>query len=334
MKARKLPSGNWFARAYSHTENGKKIYESFTAPTQAEAEYLANKFKYDRKKAIKSDLTVGEAIDQYIEDRSAVLSPTSVVSYKKIRRINLQSLMDKKVAELTQQDVQRAVNQESKTKSPKTVRCAHGLLSAALKQHRKDLVLNTLFPQPRPAKVEIPSNAEITALLAACTAPDTKVIIMLASMLGLRRSEICALKWDDIDGSKIRVDEAAVYGVDGLVTKPPKSASGARTIDAPAPLIEAIAELPRKGETVLGLSPAALSARWWRLKEKAGVSCRFHDLRHYHASVMLALGVPDKYAMERMGHSTPDMLRKVYQHTMEEKRVEVSTAVNSFFEGM
>lgn len=60
MKARKLPSGNWFARAYSHTENGVKKYESFTAPTQAEAEYLANKFKFDWEKAVNSDLTVGE----------------------------------------------------------------------------------------------------------------------------------------------------------------------------------------------------------------------------------------------------------------------------------
>lgn len=59
------------------------------------------------------------------------------------------------------------------------------------------------------------------------------------------------------------------------------------------------------------------------------LKCRFHDLRHYNASIILALGVPDKYAMERMGHSTTDMLKKVYQHVMTEKRKEVSDVVNA-----
>lgn len=59
---------------------------------------------------------------------------------------------------------------------------------------------------------------------------------------------------------------------------------------------------------------------------------RFHDLRHMNASVMLSLNVPDKYAMERMGHSTNNMLKTVYQHTMSEKSVQVANLVDSFFE--
>lgn len=49
---------------------------------------------------------------------------------------------------------------------------------------------------------------------------------------------------------------------------------------------------------------------------------------------MLALGVPDRYAMERMGHATPNMLKAVYQHTMQHKSREVSDQVNSYFERM
>ena len=52
-------------------------------------------------------------------------------------------------------------------------------------------------------------------------------------------------------------------------------------------------------------------------------------LRHYNASIMLALNVPDKYAMERMGYSTPATLKKVYQHTMDGKRAEVNGAINT-----
>ena len=58
---------------------------------------------------------------------------------------------------------------------------------------------------------------------------------------------------------------------------------------------------------------------------------RFHDLRQYAASVLLMLGTPDKYAMERMGHATNNMLKSVYQHTMAEKRNIVDTKLDNFF---
>lgn len=55
-------------------------------------------------------------------------------------------------------------------------------------------------------------------------------------------------------------------------------------------------------------------------------------MRHANASIMLALGVPDKYAMERMGHATNNMLKTVYQHTMKSKQDEVADVVDSYFE--
>ncbi len=58
---------------------------------------------------------------------------------------------------------------------------------------------------------------------------------------------------------------------------------------------------------------------------------RLHELRHVQASVMLALGVPDKYAMERMGHASTNMLKTVYQHTMKTKSEEVADTIDRFF---
>ena len=58
------------------------------------------------------------------------------------------------------------------------------------------------------------------------------------------------------------------------------------------------------------------------------------DLRHYYASLMLSLGIPDKYAMTRMGHATPNMLRNVYQHLRDEKDREATAAINSHFDTM
>ena len=52
---------------------------------------------------------------------------------------------------------------------------------------------------------------------------------------------------------------------------------------------------------------------------------------HYYASVLQSLNVPDKYAMENMGHETDHMLKTVYQHTMSEKRKEVDAEIDGYF---
>ena len=75
--------------------------------------------------------------------------------------------------------------------------------------------------------------------------------------------------------------------------------------------------------------PDTISKEFIDIRNALGLKCRFHDLRHYNASIMLALNVPDKYAMKRMGYSTPATLKKVYQHTMQDKEKEVTSTINS-----
>ena len=72
-------------------------------------------------------------------------------------------------------------------------------------------------------------------------------------------------------------------------------------------------------------------ARFQKLMKEQGVKMTFHDLRHLNASVMLMLGVPDKYAMERGGWSTTSTLKSVYQHTFSEERKQADTMIDTFF---
>lgn len=58
----------------------------------------------------------------------------------------------------------------------------------------------------------------------------------------------------------------------------------------------------------------------------------FHCLRHYYASVMLFLNIPNKYTQQRMGHATDNMLKNVYQHLMAEKVHEADAMSDAFFE--
>lgn len=132
-KAKKLPSGSWRVLVYTGTDaNGKRRYKSFTAATKREAEYLAAEFIANKKRPA-GRMTVGEAIDRYIDSKDGVLSPTTVNEYRKMRKNYLQEIMKIQLDRLTQEDIQRAVTEEAGRHSAKTVINAHGLLASALK---------------------------------------------------------------------------------------------------------------------------------------------------------------------------------------------------------
>ena len=97
-KAKKLPSGSWRVRVPDgkNLETGKPKYKSFTADTKKEAEYMAAEYALTRKEKEKpKNLTVGEAIDRYI-DENPLLSDSTKVGYRKIRRNNLKPIINLK----------------------------------------------------------------------------------------------------------------------------------------------------------------------------------------------------------------------------------------------
>ena len=110
-KARKLPSGNWHIQVYSHTDiNGKRHYASFTNSSKAEvvrqaAEFMANKERDGRPQ----DITVGQAVRNYIESKSNVLSPKTYKEYKACLK-HYDSLANIKIGSLTSVYLQEYVN--------------------------------------------------------------------------------------------------------------------------------------------------------------------------------------------------------------------------------
>lgn len=180
------------------------------------------------------------------------------------------------------------------------------------------------------APLSIPQETQIKALIDDAREP-LKTAILLATVLGLRRSEICALTWKDLDAKnmKITVNKAIVMTSEGgWQTKGTKTESGTRILDVPPFLMDHLLMLPCDAERIIQVTPDGITYRFVMLRNKHGLSVRFHDLRHYYASLLLALGIPDKYAMQRMGHATPNMLKNVYQHLMQDKQQEVTNAIN------
>lgn len=339
--AKKLPSGNYRCRATITDADGNKVTQSFTAETARKAETLAKMWqegmlKRNRETAAHG-ITLGEAIDSYIETcRCAGMSPSTIVNYKSARANAFPLLIGKRIGAITVQDVQRQLNARAKTCKPKTLHNNLNLLSATLKQHGVKLDYDALrIAHQEKEEMQIPTDEQVTELLrAASDDNDLYIGILLAAVMGLRRSEICALEWKDIDirrdgTATLTVNKACVPKDDGgYALKGTKTNAGTRTLAVPSVVLSELKKRRSLRPSLVGITPNAMTSRYERLVKNLGITGRFHDLRHYHASVMIREGVPEKYIVSDMGHASFDMVRRVYGHVMGEKQQEIDGRMN------
>lgn len=325
-------NGKWLVQVQIDGKRRSKEFE-----TKEEALYWASGIKTGQKEAARkpSSLTVEKAIEKYIETKSSILSPSTIRGYKGIQESRIEEIKTTQLSDLTHDKVQRWVNSLAKNHSPKTVANAHGLLSAVLREYHPDMVLHTTLPQKVRPDIQIPTEQELIRIIDAARGTRYELPITLAIWLGLRQSEIVGLTWSCIKGDTLQIRQAIVMGEDGPTQKGTKSYSGKREIRIPPYIQNLLAEQSRKNEFIVNLSGKAIYSGFSRICEKAGVPhFRFHDLRHANASVMLAVGVPDKYSMKRMGHATNNMLKTTYQHTIKEKELAFDQTIDSEFEKM
>lgn len=348
-KAIKLPSGNWYVRVYDYTdENGTRHYQPFTDPDKKMVEYLAAEFKLNKKRRSQvRNWTVGEAIDGYIDSKDGVLSPTTIQGYKKIRKNNIQGLMPIQLKDLTRDRIQNEINKECKKISPRTgkplapksIANIHGLLSATLDMYYPDFILKTSLPAKKKRLVELPSPEDV---FRAIFGTEIELPCLLAMWLSYSMSEVRGIKISAIsDDGYISINEVIV-DVDGKPVSKSATKEYERTRRSKIPpyileLIKAQDTYKIAKETgvdgyLITMSGKGIYNRFLTIQKRNGLPhIRFHDLRHINASVMLELGIPDKYAMERGGWATDHVLKAVYQHTFSKKRISVDKKIDRYF---
>ena len=235
--AKKLPSGNYRVRVFSHKEGNKKVYQSFTAPTKDEAEYQASEWKRHRTR--RYDMTIKEAIQGYIDAKEGVLSPSTVRGYIKMLNNNYASIENVRINKITSETIQRFVSDLAKEKSPKTVRNIYGLLMSAIGLYLPDMTFKVTLPQKSIKKDFSPSNEDVSALYKGAST-ELKKCIALAAFGSLRRGEICALTFADLDGDILTVNKDMIQAKDNnwVVKDIPKTSASIRTVKLPQKVVD------------------------------------------------------------------------------------------------
>lgn len=337
--ARKLKSGSWRCLVYDYTdENGKRKYKSFTASTKKEAEYNASKYLTERITGQVNNYTVGDCITAYIKAKEEILSPTTIRGYLSLSRSSYGEIINRPVLKLSMAELQAWIGNLTFTHSAKTVRNIYGLFSAAINMFYPTITFNVTLPQLVPPDLYVPTDDDIKEIMDYFSEDiDMTNAICLSAFGSLRRSEVCGINIDtdlNRDTNTIYIHQAMVLDKrenEFIIKDTTKNKTSTRYVQFPQFVIDS---LPSHGMAV-NLSPSIISDRFAESFKYTGLpKFRFHDLRHYTASIMHAIGVPDAYIMKRGGWKTDVTLKKVYRKTMDDYERTFSNKTNEYFSNM
>ena len=231
MTTSKLPSGKWRTRVYI---DGKQI--SFTASTRAESVRLATQAANLRNC---SRMTINAALRGYFDAKKGILSPSTAREYARSIERDFQDIGHIRTDKLTRAMIQRWISNYSESHSAKSTRNAYGLLSAAL-DLMCDLRFKVELPKIPPRTYKIPSESDFKQAIDECD-PEIKKAVLLAGIGTMRRGEIAALTYGDIDGNVIHVHADKIRSQSGYVVKDmPKTSASDRYITYPSFVIDAL----------------------------------------------------------------------------------------------
>lgn len=313
MKIEKLPSGSYRIRKMYKGKTYTVIFDY--KPTQKEAMQAMAK-ELDKVKEKHEGMTFEAAAVKYIDMKRNVLSPRTIKEYSETAKRLPEWFCKLNVSDIAQIEINRLVNELSKDKSPKTVRNYHGFISAVLGTFRPNLKISTTLPQKSKNEPYIPSSNDIKKILEYSKGTMFEIPIMLACY-GMRRSEICALRAEDVDGDIVHINKAKVQDENkNWVIKTTKTIESTRNIIIPMELADKIRE---QGYIYKG-HPNSITCYLTKAQDTLGIPhFSIHKLRHYFASEMSALGVPEADILKMGGWETDHVMKSVYRHSMIDK---------------
>lgn len=341
-------------------ETGKRVKQYRTYPTLQAARTGLREFLSHREQELQSprhQLTLSQWLEYWMD---TIVRPnraeTTVYAYQKIIDNHLNpALGDKPLLKLTPRDIQQYYIQVQRDAglSSNTMRRHHDLLSSSFRAAvRQDMMAYSPMDRVEPPRsklyeADFYNPEELKRLYALLEGHWLELPVKLAGSLGLRREELCGLKWENVNFQRrvIYIREARTAFGATVVQKETKNRSSVRTLYMPEDIARLLAaELDHQrqfphpsGYVVLdhkGLpySPNALSLAFTRFVRKNNLPrVTLHGLRHSFATIASFQGVSLFDIGKALGHSTPATTGRIYTHlidrTHEETLMKVSDAL-------
>ncbi len=348
--------GRWEGR-YVVGRDGKgfPITKNVLAKTKAECaaklEQLRENLEVPAPEPPKPGISLGDWLDYWYQTyKKSNLRPNTQMSYeRRIYQHIIPALGHIRLDKLTTGDIQqfythlkqngRLLRRElyGNGLSDQTVRGIHTTLRAALNRaaEEKLLVRNPADgckpPSDKPREMQVLTPEEIQRLLIQAKEDGCYELLLLELSTGLRRGEILALQWSDLNlkTGALRV-ERQVHRVRGeLVLPPPKTRAGNRTVILPAPVLKVLKAyrttthsrwmFPSPVKEDSPMDPAAVRKRLQTVLDRAECKrLRFHDLRHTFATASLEHGMDVKTLAAIIGHVSSSTTLNIYAHVTDE----------------
>jgi integrase len=310
-------------------------------------------------------ITVREYFDRWLVATAPTLRAVTLRRYRDLARLHIVGIIGNvKLGKLTPADVQRLYTDRlASGLAPATVRYVHAVLHHALDDAVKWGLLNRNVtdaveaPQKARGEMRVWDAEQVNMVFRAASDDPLEALWRLAIFTGMRRGELLALKWGelDLDAGTLSVQRSLGRGLTARLEEgEPKSRSGRRRIALSPSIVESlkhhrVRQLEYRlaadeayqdrgyvfvNETGGHLHPNVLYRRFNALIARAGVPpIRFHDLRHTSATLLLGKGVHGKIVQERLGHANIAMTLDLYSHVTADMQRQAADAIEALISG-
>jgi len=231
-----------------------------------------------------------------------------------------------------------------------TVHSVHLMLHAALERAVKERLIprnpteDCVPPKPRKVEMQILPAQDMHAYLEAAKARDLLPMFYLELVSGLRKGELVALRWDDLDiqSNTISVSKQYVRNPDGsLELTRPKTENSVRLVSIPQTAVDLLIQEHEKHPNNPYMFPSPITGDMYHpdsvvnlhkkiLKDAGLPHIRFHDLRHTFATTALQNGVDVKTVSSMLGHYDAGFTLRTYTHATRQKQDEAATTMGNF----
>lgn len=303
------------------THETKKQAELWLARAQTERQLVAPRIEFTA------------AADEWVKAQHQLRPQSRDTAKTKIDTMLKPHLAGVALSDITRPMLQAVANELAETYSPASVRVAWSHLRGILKTAHMDGLIETLptigvkLPRASDDKV-VPLTDEQVQTMLRVMPERVQPMVLLGATSGMRPGELAGLTWDRIQGTTVRVDRQLVSAAYRVPTfGPPKSKAGYRTIGVGEAVIERLEGLrARFGEGPEGLVFVSPRGRpmdralrqdvWARYRHEIGGrrGQSWHQLRHYHASKLIAAGMSVVAVAARLGHRDVTETLSTYAH--------------------